>query len=251
MGVVPKLASLREQVATHLPTFDLSNFDNIGRFAVALIYANARYHSVTSPPAALPELHEKVITLRNLFYADATALNKHGILPGDCVPKMRFGNGYKNAAGDLAILVTVFKDNWPKIAGKIPIDEVTLAEAEIAARQLLEAAGAKAQPPEVIAEATEIRAKIYTCLVNCYDQWRRALGYLRWEHDDLDAFAPSLYTGRGGSARKQTEPEPANPATPEAVESAAATPAVPAHPTNGSSKAKIAVGLPGSDPFIG
>ena len=67
---------------------------------------------------------------------------------------------------------------------------------------------------------TERRARAFTLFFNAYDQCRRAVGYLRWNEDDADQVAPTLFTGR---ARRASSAEPAP------AESPAATPAAPAN----------------------
>lgn len=112
------------------------------------------------------------------------------------------------------------------------------------ARQLLEAAGAKEQAPAAGIEAAEIRSKIYTQFINCYDQIRRVVTYVRWDADDIDDFAPSLFAGRGGSARKSPAAEPELDET-EVPAKAAETAA-----SHADNDAKIPVGMPGASPFI-
>ena len=57
-----------------------------------------------------------------------------------------------------------------------------------------------------------------------YDTARRAVGYLRWNENDADTIAPSLYAGRN-TGRKKAGPDVAQ--TPKPAPSTPATPAEP------------------------
>jgi len=41
--------------------------------------------------------------------------------------------------------------------------------------------------------------------VNAYDHVRRIISFLRWNEDDVDQIAPSLYAGRTTGRRKGTD----------------------------------------------
>ncbi len=66
--------------------------------------------------------------------------------------------------------------------------------------------------PAVIDGAAEIRQQAFTLFIRTYDQLRRAVHYLRWEHGDAEEIAPSLYaasrrrSSRSGKS-KTTPPE--------------------------------------------
>ena len=97
-----------------------------------------------------------------------------------------------------------------------------------------------------VAAAAQARQRTYTLLAKAYNQVRRAVCFLRRDEGDADAVAPSLYAGRGG--RKKVQSELAADAAPSAAfpaASAAASSVVAATTT-----ATVPVGLPGADPFI-
>jgi hypothetical protein len=110
----------------------------------------------------------------------------------------------------------------------------------------------------VPADAIQIRQRLFTLFVTAWDQVRRALGFLRWNEDDVDDIAPSLYAGR---ARRKTDvpPEPPEPTAPG---DGAATKTAAGGATSGASETAAAgagakagvtertvVGTPGSAPF--
>jgi hypothetical protein len=87
-----------------------------------------------------------------------------------------------------------------------------------------------------VADAADQRQRAYTLLLKTYDQVRRVVTFLRWESEDAEKFAPSLWAGRGGRGSKSDDASPEEP-TP----TPAASPAAPSSTT--------AAGLPGSSPF--
>ena len=104
---------------------------------------------------------------------------------------------------------------------------------------MLTAVGLREQGPAIIAASSENRQKAFTLFVKAYDHARRAVSFLRWNEDDVDTIAPSLYAGRGTGHRKNVPPP-------------APTPPAPA-PTAATTPANVsrveAPGLPGSEPF--
>ena len=92
-----------------------------------------------------------------------------------------------------------------------------------------------------MADAGDIRQRLFTLFVNAYDQARRAVGYLRWNEGDADQIAPSLYAGRSNGRRKADQPDPPTPAAGNAEPGASAA---QAHDS------PIAVGLPGASPYV-
>jgi hypothetical protein len=114
----------------------------------------------------------------------------------------------------------------------------------------LRAIGEKEQAPAVVADASARRARAFTLFVRAYDQVRRAVTYLRWEDDDADLIAPSLYRGRGAAKPKadgDVAPAPSADKTAPATPSVATTPAT-TKPSSSSAQ-NVPVGHPNSDPF--
>ena len=60
-------------------------------------------------------------------------------------------------------------------------------------------------PATAAAESAEQRDRAFTLFIRCYDQIRRAILFLRWEQDDADTIAPSLYPGYPRRMRKEAD----------------------------------------------
>lgn len=241
LAALPKIMALRAQLVEQAPKFDVKHLDNLERYTSALVYANARFRAVRSPPASSVTVNDRATELRDQFYVDLLALQQHGIIADYDLPNMRYRAGYKNVSTDLSTLVSILQDNWSKVQGKIPIDEATLAEASAIARQLLETVGSREHAPEAVADAADKRQRIFALLVNSYGQVRSALRFLRYEQGDADEIAPSLYAGRRSSARK-AEPSKAPDEVAQAHTSTAAADGVKdANDPNGSTDEKVKV----------
>jgi hypothetical protein len=239
LGIVPKLVALREDAAT-LPRFSISFFDELGGYARALAYAHSVYQAATAPPANLPQLNAEAVQLRQILMADAQALATRGLIDGQQLANFKGLTGYKHVAFDLLGLATVLRGAWDRIAAKTALELSELAKAEQLSNTLLVAAGEKEQIASAeVTEASLRRQQAYTLFINAYDQVRRAVLFLRWEEDDAEEIAPSLYAKQANHGRTKHEPDPA-PAPVTAPAAAPAPGAAPAAPA----------GMPGSSPFI-
>ena len=157
---------------------------------------------------------------------------------------------------------------WAHIQRQTALTLADLDRADLVGEQLVNAVGTRRQGSVVTAEVTPIRQRLFTLFADAWDQVRRAISYLRWNEDDVDDIAPSLYAGR---ARRKTDvpanpPEPPAPPTGTAAKTVtpatktqtapaeATSPAAPPAPGAATSKPNVAngspAGTPGSSPFV-
>jgi len=229
-----------------LPNFNLSNFDDLEQFALAAGHAHAQFLSASSPPEALAELNAKALALRDMLYRDAAALAGRGLINGDRIGDFKANVGYKNLTYDLLRLANVLRASWDKIASKTAIQPSELDEAEALAGQLTAALATREQGSTLTADVAVQRQRNFTLFAQSYDQVRRAISYLRWNEDDLERIAPSLYGGRVVNRKKEPQPVPPPvpvPVPPPVVDGASeSTHAV-------ANASPVASGLPGASPF--
>lgn len=248
-GALPEIMALRER-ASKIPDFEIKHFDSLEAYALATMHVQGEYVAASAPPQELLSLNAQGVALRDVLHSDATALAKRGLMNGSKLSTFKVSPGYKILAEDLVGLSSLLRHNWESIGSKTAITMAELDQAGEFSDKLLSAVGAREQAPAVLADASVQRQRVFTLFVNAYHQVRRAIAFLRWEEDDLETIAPSLYSGRG-NFRKKPEPQP-QPVTTTAVApplpSAAHSPApVGTAPANAS---PIAVGLPGSPSFV-
>ena len=251
MSVNERLAPYADPLkALHdFPADGLTKFPD---YVLALFIAQARYAFATTPAEELPGLLDEATARRDIMIAEGKALIVRGLLNSDALDDLTGTHGYKNVAFDLSGLTQLFKAAWPNIQGKTGLQQGEIDEAGQLALKLA-AAVAHRENAESIAEATDIRQRMFTLFCTIYDQIRRGMSYLRWNQGDVDEIVPSLYAGRQNSnaAKKATSDAKTTPSnngqTPTigAVTPAAANPATAV--PNGASK--VPVGFPGSDPL--
>jgi hypothetical protein len=249
-GSLPRIMKYREQLVSEVPKFDLSNLDKLGTYALALIQAQTAYGIATTPPEVLASLAEEAAKLRDLLYSDAAALGKRGLLNPAPLNDLKGPAGYRNTATDVLGLALLLRNHLDKIAAKTCVTLAELDRAEVVGQQLLDAVGVREQSPAKVEQATVERQQAYTLFVNAYDQVRRAIGFLRWNDNDADDIAPSLYGGRTTSRKKnasdvqktaETAATPANPVVTATTTTTSTTATAPV--------TKTVAGLPGADPF--
>jgi hypothetical protein len=261
VGKMPQLLALRERVKEELPKFDLAHFDQLEQYALAAGHSHTRFLTASAPPQALADLNTQALALRDILYKDAVALAARGLIPGDKIGDFKSNVGYKNLTYDLLGLADILRTNWARIAAGTSVRVTDLDRAEALGGQLVSVVSARDQAPVVAADAALQRQRNFTLFANGYDQVRRAISYLRWNEDDLESVAPSLYGGRTVNRKKPDDQSGAQPSagttgdtSTTATHPAGVTPAAssaPNAPANGHGTAPVAPGLPGASPFAG
>lgn len=224
LGCLPKLRTLRGEIARHLSTFDLGRFDKLEQYALALNHAHGIHRGALATKSSIAELGSEVIAARDRLFDDARSLANYGLLNPERLKECKRAPGYRPAATDVFTLVTLFKEHWPKIENRTPVTLEALQQAGSSALALLTAVGEKDQAIATPDEAQVVRQRAYTLFIETYGEIRDAVVYLRRKQGDATTFVPPLIPGRGG--RGSATPE-ANGEAEEARERAepASTPA--------------------------
>ncbi|WP_437280846.1 hypothetical protein WME90_09910 [Sorangium sp. So ce375] len=201
LGVLPGLVALRPAIAEEFQKHDIALLDRLETYALAAWHAHLVYLSSRDPESALKPLVAEAVPLREDLLSDAEALARRGLLDAETVAEIRAGQGHIDTANDLVALSALFGESWCEIADRTAATEEEVKRAGEIGPQLLAALGVKehgAGPGPT--EAADRRARAFALLVHAYDQTRRAVAYLRWDEEDADTIAPSLYKGRGRAA---------------------------------------------------
>jgi hypothetical protein len=243
LGALPEILAVRSDVVKHLPTFDITHFDRLQMLAMSLSHAFARGKTSLPGTDKLPDLNAEATALRDNLLADMTPLVRRGLIHPDAFRACKGYVGYKVVATELQVLVSVARDNWSRIGGKCGITLDELDRAEKLVGHILRLVGLREQAPEIAAAAAEDRDRAFTLFSRSYDQIRRAVLYLRWDENDGDEIAPSLY-GR----RKNGADEKQDPAAP-VLASPAPTPGVPTGPV-APPVVPVAPAVPTGGPFV-
>lgn len=212
-GVLPGLRSMRPQLATSLPNFDLIRFDRLEQYAQALSLLHGAHRAAIVPKSDVAAMGAELTTVRDRMYSSAMALVECALVDGTRLRSCKTEIGYRALAEDVLILVAVLQDNWTAAQGRTPIELTSLGKWRTQAFELLEAVGLRDKAPPMVGEASLLRQKAFTLVARTYEDARDAVHYLRARAGDADDIAPSLYAGRGSSRRNAKE-EPVAAPTP-------------------------------------
>lgn len=210
LGALPEIRSLRSRIVAELPLIDITRFDKIEDYTLAVAYAHS-VHAVASVPAeVMTELSETAAKWREVLFSDASALAKRGLVNPQRLKDLKGPVGYRNLAFDLLSLSAALREDWSRIQGKTALELTELDEAETLADRMLTTLGEREQGPATAAVSAEMRQRAFSLFVKAYDLARRAVLYLRWHERDMESIAPSLYAGRGNTRRRHSDltPEP-------------------------------------------
>jgi hypothetical protein len=242
IGALPNLRSVAADIQAAVIGFDPKSLDQLEDYARALASAHAICNMASTPTESLPALAQAGAEIRENLLNDATALARRRLIDGERLKALKGPVGYRNLGFDLLELSTLLRSNWKAIENKTPVQLSELDEAQTMADRLLSAVGEREQSRAVVAEVAKIRHQAFSLLVKAYDQARRAVQFVRWNGDDAEDVAPSLYAARAAGRRKNgSDVKAASADSPAAAASAAA-----AQPAT----AVAPVGLPGSSPFV-
>jgi hypothetical protein len=162
--------------------------------------------------------------------------------------KYRGTNGNRAVAEDLNLLTALLSKGFDTRDGKCGCDRAELEEAAELASQIITATGLQKASRSARTVGSERRLRGYSYLLKTYDQVRRAMTYLRWDHGDADLIAPSLYSFR----KRKNAAAPKQPKTPSGDAAATATLGAkpPAATKKGRAKPALKRAAPGSEPFM-
>jgi hypothetical protein len=240
---VPRIVTLRPQLEK-LIDFDIVNVDDLDLYALAALRANYLFLSASTPPERFQDLVVEGTELHTTLVSDFTAAVNRGYISRDKLDLLQGSVGHRNVASDLIMISTVMTANWDKIAGRSGVTMEELVHAQELGVQLNIDLGQRVQAPVAVAAVSLERQQAFTLFVRAYDQVRRGISYLRWDEDDVDTIAPSIYAGR---KRKSSTDAKTKPAVERAAKMESAAPAASAEL---GAATKPAVGLPGADPFV-
>ncbi len=182
LACTPRLESLSGDAALQLARFDAGRFSGLRELALALSQAHILFLSRAAPVAEdLAALQEAAVALRDRLGNDAEYLAKRGVLEARRLEKIRFLNGYRNAAYDLMALARLFRDEWKNLSSKSAVTEGELSQAETVARRVLQAISTREQQAEEAARSALVRQRAYSLVFREYEANRRVVFFLRWE----------------------------------------------------------------------
>lgn len=241
-GVLPRVAKLREAIVDELGADAASYVDRLEITTQACARAHALYLTTIHGT----DVEEKVVELggvRRVLLLEAQGLVAKKRLAASSLAEIVGGTGYKAMCIDVLQLVSALRADWSAIEAHTPVTSLELDQAEALADAVAALLG-EAEQASASSPAAEMRQRAYTHFMRTYDEVRRAVACVRWEQDDADDFAPSLFANRERRRDDDTEIDPV------------ITPIVPivpivAGPTNGPAPSgPVNPDVPGAPPFV-
>jgi hypothetical protein len=261
LGSLPEIRALRADIEAAVKDFDFVSFDKLEDYALALTDAHTEFLIATKPMDDLDQMIDEGGRLKAKFAADANACVVHGLIDPKKLAEVQGGVGFKVLASDLSIYSKVFTQSWPAIQNKVGTTLADIERAGKLAQRIIRVVGTREQATQNVAEATDVRTRVYTLFMRTYDYIRRAVTFLRWAEADAEDIAPSLFADRS-RRKKAPAPQPAPvPAAnqPTAAPAGTATTqpsnaggaaAAPSGANTSESGAPNATAIPGGEPFL-
>lgn len=236
LGVAANVAPYREAIARELGAAAAVPIDRLEQAAWACGCAQARYltslHTTVSE-----EMVGEVSGMRRVLLLEAQRLVAKKLIKASSLAEIVGGIGYQAMCFDVVQLVSVFRADWAALEAHTPVTALELDRAEALANALATTLGENEQAIASSPTAEE-RQRAYTHFVRTYEEVRRAIAYLRFDQEDADDIAPSLYAGR---TRRSGDDDAITP-TPIAP---VVTPIVA-----GPTPSPITPDMPGAPPFV-
>lgn len=215
-GSLRMIARHRAAVAAELGEARAALLDALPVAVDAARQANVEASGDLTAEAAR-ELHASLSRDHQLLRSDADVLARRGLLPRARVAAGRPAKGHRTVATSVLVLVTLFQELWPQLAGSTAVRPDDLVRLESKARRALDHIDCKAVGSLPRPER-ELQTRALVHLLDVYDQVRKQIQYVRYEKGDADEIAPSPYSGRPGRRRRQRaspdEPKPVEPSEP-------------------------------------
>jgi hypothetical protein len=243
-AALPRIRTLRDAFEAELKRFDFTLIDKLELYCSAALQANAFYFAMMKEPENVRGLVEEATKLREVLLADVISLAKRGLLDDKPLKKLKGANGALNVASDVLTLAIVLRNDTTSRAAAT---EAELSHAEFLSDRIVELVGLREKFSRKTDTCSRERQQAFTLFVQTYKQIRRAVMYVRGDIEDVEEFAPSLYSERCKPRKKEPALiESPSVGNPEASSVVASSTAIDAN----VAKEKKAVGMPGADPFV-
>ena len=210
LGAESYLSGFREQVAA-LPGFDITQFDRLTQYAMAMMHAHLQYRAALKRPEHVDAQLISANKWGKILQAEIRSLLARDCLPAHVLRVLKQRRGHLGTASNLLTMVALLRRHWASIAGKTALSGAELLQAEQIGEQLVFALSSRKQPLRDLKQLAEARQRAFTLFSRAYSQVRRALQYWCWETDQAERLLPTLYPrharrGRSKVAGITTEP---------------------------------------------
>lgn len=203
--------------------------------ALALSYANALFKWSQDELMPLSDSASSLALVRKELVAALNLLALRGVLDAGTV-KIQNTTGYLAMADDVRAIATALLARWAEVGSHIGGDRGRVEQALVAADKLTRAVAESEALKEKAQTAAAMRGGAWALALAAYREMQRAIGFLRFYEEDVDAIVPAIFNHGGGRPAKTSEPANAAPAaspspSPAPVNGSANLPATPMAPS--------------------
>lgn len=197
--------------ARKLPEADVDAITKIPTFAAALLYAERLLSIIVPKKSDHPKRMLRARQLRHLFLLQAEAAAVLDLVPEEAVQRIRAGRGSIDMVEDVIALVALYRRHEADLAGRTLATPELLDEAErLAATLQAELRPVAAKPKaraidEELAQASDMRNRMWTLLVSAHAELQRVANYLGIEG------VPSLQSRKGLKKKQPLAAESTEP----------------------------------------
>lgn len=190
-----------------LPDLDDHAIEAMPDYALAVLHA----HDLATEAGGanrtqLAALLQEAVPLREILLCSAELLALTGYVPYERVAAIRSGQGHVDTVDDVQALGRLYLELWDRVHDKVPVTRAMVERALTLSAELHRLLGAQEivedDPLVEPSDPVHMRAKAFTLFLRAYEECRRGVTYLRWNHGDASAIVPSLYPRR---SRRTTE----------------------------------------------
>ena len=186
----------------------------VTRYGLAAAHAHVLHLAAEAPTPEITQMAEELYATREMLIADAKALIGRKLIPAERISKLSGTRGHRDLGFDIMLLCTVFRDEWPALAGRTALRVEELDPAQKLAERLVAAVALRDDREKAKSRAHQERARAFHLLSLSYDQLRRCLSFILWGIGDLNDVAPAFIMGRARGVREDIDADAVGGPTP-------------------------------------
>lgn len=201
LGVLPRILAIRPDAVRFVPNHSLIFLDNLEDILLAMLQADMALQMTAEDKTELATKAEPLFAKRDEYASLAYGFAKFRTIDLSQLEVVGKEGGYKALARDIEILVTAFRQAWPKVGSGLPFTQQDLAQLSRDATALNIAIGAKEQNPALPKEANLLRRRVLT-LFRLAEADLRRLAIGLYGEDAVDSIIPTFSNSPKGSRNK-------------------------------------------------
>jgi hypothetical protein len=230
IGAMPQIELHRAALLAQYGDAGMRTLDRLVPLARGVLLAEGV--NVATTERDLEPMAQELADVRNGLYLAASVLVERGLVARKSLGDLTGGTSYQARITDTIGLVSWFRSLPSAVRAATKVTDLELARAGAMADAFSDAFAARGQARGGSSAAMRDRARMFTLFFRTYQRVRQMVAFVRWDEDDLERIAPSLYAGR--TTRKSDD----DGAAPTPITGAPLTPSPVVSPD-----------MPGADPF--